>query len=177
MNLRQFLVLGVGFLAVLQVLQQRAPIPGLSIVFMQIFAQFLQVLGTRQPLPTIYRRIVDLFGNDPYLGRDVYADWRRHPVEMMRCIGFTPAEFDKLLHDIQGNMPAHNRNIDNRNCLLLTLWWLRLYPTLHQIALIFDLHHSTAARHIEHMIEILHNKLRREIRWPTNQEWQRLRYT
>ncbi len=176
MNLRTFLALGFAFLMLVQVLNQRNPgPPALHLAVLQSFGLFLQFLNNRLPLPTVYRRIVDEYGNQRYLGHDVYADWSRHPFEFMRCTGFTPGEFGRLLHDIEPQMPGH-RVIDNRNCLLLTLWWLRCYPTLHLCSLVFDLHPSTVAVHLAHMREILHGQLSQEIQWPTNPEWQQLRY-
>ncbi len=58
----------------------------------------------------------------------------------------------------------------------MTLWWLRMYPTYHLIALVFDLHPATVARHLQHTTQILHNQLRPEIQWPTNAEWYQLMY-
>ncbi len=169
------MALGGAFLLLVQVLLRRSHGPVINLPLLHVLANFVQFLAARPLLPTVYRRIVDEFGNEPYAGRDVYAYWSRHPYELMRCIGFTPDEFDKLLDDIEPQMPQHGGLIDRTNCLLMTLWWLRLYPTLHQISLIFDLHPSTVARHLQHTTQVLHNILHTEIQWPTNAEWRQLR--
>ncbi len=177
MNILQFLQLGAAFLALVHAILQQGHRPPINVAFLQVFAHFLQLVAIQQPLPTVYRRIVDLYGNGQYLGHDVYADWARHPFEFMRVTGLTPHEFEKLYDDIEPLMPGHGNLVDERNCLLMALWWLRMYPTLHQISLTFDVRASSAEYHLKHVIEILWNVLRTEIQWPTPAEWQSLRYS
>ncbi len=134
----------------------------------------LMLLVLPPPIHSLQFRVNEEFGNAPYVGRDVFVLWIRHPYEFLQCIGESPDSFENLFRDVLPLMPLRAK-LSRRNILLLTLWWLRRYPTLAQIALVFDVSQMAASRYIRRMIPILHQFLRREVVWPTAQQWQELR--
>jgi len=55
--------------------------------------------------------------------------------------------------------------------LLMTLFWLRQYPTMGLLYFLFNVHPRTAIKQLNHMIIALKTTLQYEIQWPTEIEW------
>jgi hypothetical protein len=104
----------------------------------------------------------------------LYASVRKRPSGFKSLTGLTVAQFDALFVDFQ---KAHLRRVEQatqkgtprqraygggdkahlclRNQLLMTLAWLRIYPTYEVLGLLFDLHKSNAFRNTETVLATL----------------------
>jgi hypothetical protein len=65
--------------------------------------------------------------------------------------------------------------LSNINKVLLTLMWLRKYPCLDTMALLFDVSPSTVSHIIHSVVPILWRFFHNQVHWPTVDEWNALR--
>ena len=67
--------------------------------------------------------------------------------------------------------PGHPHKLDVYNQLLLVLVWLKSYPPLYILSLLFDVSEETASREVSRTLPILWHYTKNVVRWPTVQEW------
>lgn len=62
-----------------------------------------------------------------------------------------------------------------RNRLMLFLIWLRSYPSLCFLSVMFDVSSSTVENELNSMRWVMWNAYARNVRWPPREEWEGLR--
>ncbi len=136
--------------------------------------------------------MLGLFGHIKLLGLLCRYRWVRQREDVWARLEMNWEDFWWMTDELPPSLtalcnrlaPALNRHIRNRgwvparrimstrNRLLLVFIWMRRYPTLSYLAVMFGINPSTAVRIIHHVIPILHQHLvPRFIRWPTHAEW------
>jgi hypothetical protein len=55
--------------------------------------------------------------------------------------------------------------------LLMTLFWLQIYPHKDLLSILFNIHPQSAIKYLHMMIVSLRKVLEKEIAWPTKEEW------
>jgi len=113
-----------------------------------------------------------------------YAHLRRHPAVFRALTGLTLAEFDRLLGRLRPHYetaeyqrhcrPQRQRAIgagrvfvlDPRDQLLVTLVWLRRYPTHAVLGWLFGVSDSTTVRIVARVLPLLERLGHATMRWP-----------
>jgi len=113
-----------------------------------------------------------------------YEYLSQHPTVFQKCTGLTVALFDQLVKDImpaylnaeeqrlsrpnrqRGIGAGHPCDLDGRDCLLMTVIWLRLYPIHEVLAYLFGVSDSTVSRWIERVLPLLEQAGRDTMRLP-----------
>lgn len=78
---------------------------------------------------------------------------------------------ERLCHQDLVTIPAAStfiKKLSPRNLLVLTLKWLRRYPTVRDLALEFKITKSSVGRTLEHVLKILDTNLKYLRDWPAN---------
>jgi Helix-turn-helix of DDE superfamily endonuclease/DDE superfamily endonuclease len=122
-----------------------------------------------------------------------YYTLSQHPNIFLKMTGLRVAEFDTLLRDI---LPAYlaaesarlarpqrqraqgggrDSELDVRNQILLTIVWLRQYPTHEVLGYLFGVSQPTAGRYIRHVLPVLEQAGRDTMRMPDPGRKQRCR--
>lgn len=109
---------------------------------------------------------------------------RSHPTRLRVCTGLTPEQFDRLLADIQPRYAAaevqrltqrhrqrqigagrkFSRPLEER--LLLTLVWLRMYPTYEVLGAWFEVDKGTVCHWLHALRALLGTTTAAELHWP-----------
>ncbi|VDI80370.1 Hypothetical predicted protein [Mytilus galloprovincialis] len=130
----------------------------------------------RMPLPfynfSIRSRILENENQDLLVIKDVYGTLISRPYDFWRISGETVQSFEELfvliLPRVRG-LRNGQRNVNLRNRLLLTLVWLRQYPTYPILSLIFGICNTLVGSIVNTMWLILWEAL---IVWPDVNSWQ-----
>ena len=69
------------------------------------------------------------------------------------------------------NTPSSSHSLSDRLQLLITLYWLRVYPTMITLEAIFNIHERTLTRIIRGCLAILESVLSTQVKWPTPDEF------
>lgn len=75
---------------------------------------------------------------------------------------------------LQGDERQRARKVEKipvDSVLYMTLFWLREYPPMALLSILFNLHPRTAIKYIRRMILSLRKTLGNEIQWPTEEKW------
>src|SRR6187455_3530903 len=123
-----------------------------------------------------------------------YAHLRRHPAVFRALTGLTLAEFDRLLGRLQPHYetaeyqrhcrPTRQRAIgagrvfvlDPRDQLLVTLVWLRRYPTHAVLGWLFGVSDSTTVRIVGRMLPLLEQLGHDTLRFPDPGKYPRRKF-
>ena len=112
-------------------------------------------------------------------GSDVFAGWASHRYEFWNISGETPESFLNMLLDIMDRLVDGSDTdimcVSPTNQLLITLMWLKQYPTYHFICLIFHVSSTTIWRIIQRVWPILWVRMAPEVHWSSDQEWNSFR--
>jgi hypothetical protein len=113
-----------------------------------------------------------------------YNHLTRHPQVLLKMTGLHISEFDELMRDVQPALtkaeqtrlerPDRQRAIgggrdselDGRNQVLLTVIWLRVYPTHEVLGYMFGVSDSTVSRVIQRILPLLEQAGRDTMRLP-----------
>ena len=113
-----------------------------------------------------------------------YEYLNQHPTVFLKMTGLRVNEFDALIDDIlpQFVQAEHKRleradrqrqigggrdpELDERDQILLTVVWLRVYPTQEVMGYLFGVSDSTVSRIIQHVLPILEQAGRDTMRMP-----------
>lgn len=118
-------------------------------------------------LPLEYR----LFNQErstPWEGRDVFAIYSGHPDYFFKVI----ERVIEITNTVSRHLTVNAKNtLSPRNRVLLTLLWLRSYPTYTLIALQFDISKATVNRIINCVWPVLWEFYAPNVSWPTENEW------
>ncbi|CAC5415368.1 unnamed protein product [Mytilus coruscus] len=116
--------------------------------------------------------------DDPedYPGRDLFGVISERRLQFYDATGETPETFLDLLgkfrlHIRFSRVLRYLRRLIQCNMLLLTLIWLKCYPTYSILSLIFDTHRRQVSRIVTHVWQVLYKILCDNVRWHTRGQW------
>jgi len=113
-----------------------------------------------------------------------YGILREHPVVFLKMTGLHSGEFDGLVQDVEPMFVAAERQrleraerqrapgggrdaeLDGRDQILLTVVWLRVYPTHEVLGYLFGISDSTVSRVIGRVLPLLEQAGRDSMRLP-----------
>ena len=112
--------------------------------------------------------------------------YRRHRYLFWLNTGELPETLDQLVSDVtpelrrrnrEGNLRQRQRRgkLNLKNQVLLVMIWLRKYPYLDSLALLFDISIQTVSAIIYHVIPVLWRYFQSQVTWPTLAEWNAMR--
>lgn len=134
----------------------------------------------------IMQRLDPDFHGVEYTGRDVFVEYANQkylfwlntgelPQTKMHITSRIAAELSRLNKRGRLRQRRKNSKISNVNKVLLTFMWLRKYPSLDTLALMFDISPSTVCSIIYRAVPILWRYFRNQVSWPNLAEWNFLR--
>ena len=143
-------------------------------LLLHLFDQYLELW--RRPLPIcnfdIRNRILENVLSDDFVVKDVYSSVVGRPYDFWMLSGETPESFQSLIELVNTDIIVHgNEVVSLKNRVLLTLIWLRQYPTYSLLSLTFGISTSTVSRIINLTWMKLWEICFPMIHWPTRQEW------
>lgn len=113
-----------------------------------------------------------------------YEYLHQHPTVFLKMTGLRVNEFDALINDVMPQFVqaehkrleranrqrkiggGRNANLDGRDQILLTVVWLRVYPTHEVLGYLFSVSDSTVSRIIQRVLPILEQFGRDTMRMP-----------
>ena len=114
----------------------------------------------------------------------VWSKLQRTPREFWYLTAETPVTLDHIVQTVAPDVtkpqmyprrPISNRRrsciLDVQNRVLLVITWLRIYPTYHSLASIFQISKSTVQEEIYHIVPILFLHFRRFLTWCNLRQW------
>lgn len=108
-----------------------------------------------------------------WVGVDVHKNFSTHPYEFFRVTGETVETFMDILITIAPALrQTRSGKLSPRNRLLMTLMWLKCYPTYPLLSLMFGVSLTTVSETVQEVWIILWQQYRLDIAWPTVEEWQ-----
>lgn len=156
--------------------------PGASDLLIQqlISLIYLLAIPPLDPVLPLRHRLYP-FAVSTWRGRDVYSLFAEHPPELFGITGESIETFldmHRTLHDDLVSQSSRNPYmLSTHNRLLLILYWLRQYPTIDLLSLLFDISPSTVSRELRKLWPILRRHYSPMIRWPEHQEWISMKHT
>lgn len=123
--------------------------------------------------PSLRQRMLCEDENGQWHGINVYKGFSRHPYEFFRVTGETVDTFMEMLRLIRPALyQTRAHKLSPKNMLLLTLIWLKCYPTYPLLSLMFGVSQSTVSNIVNEVWVILWHQFRLDISWPSIEEWQ-----
>ncbi|CAC5385214.1 unnamed protein product [Mytilus coruscus] len=113
--------------------------------FLILLQNFRQYLISRRRPPILYNfsirsRILDNADGDEFIVNDVYAVVIQRPYEFWILTGESTTSFQNIVIDVSQNLNLHGKEITSvQNRILLTLIWLRQYPTYTLLSMSFGI--------------------------------------
>jgi len=122
----------------------------------------------------------------PFNGRDVFTMYHHHRYLFWLNTGELPETLEQLVHDVTPELRRHNRDgnlrqrqrrgkLNLKNQVLLVMIWLRKYPCLDSLALLFDVSRQTVSTIIYHVVPVLWRYFQSQVSWPSLAEWNAMR--
>ena len=94
--------------------------------------------------------------------------------------GETVASFQQIVDDIRPLLDdeterhrPHLLSVENR--VLLFYYWIKKYPDIVEMSVLFDISKQSISRELYFMTDILWTYFQEGITWPTDEEWEQLR--
>lgn len=121
----------------------------------------------------------------------IYDKLSRRPQAFRSLTGLSIEEFNALYAEVADKIEAYDesrlnqrerkRGIgagsqykqDARNRLLMTMIWLRIYPTYEVLGFLFDLDKSNISRNLQGILAVLRRELGDQIQWPDQSQRKR----
>lgn len=121
-----------------------------------------------------------LFGNveNFWTGRDVFGMFSVHPVEFFEVTGETPESMLEIMHNVSPMVATETRRLHKlspRNRLLLFLIWIRSYPSVQFLSILFKISSATLTNELNIMRRIMWVCYARNVTWPGIQEWRNMK--
>ena len=121
---------------------------------------------------SIRTRLLENRNNGPFIVNDVFAVAINRPFEFWRLSGETPESFRILANQITVRVHfPERRHLDIENSLLLTLIWLRQYPSYDLLSLCFGISVPIVCRIVNKIWIIIWEIFEPSIRWPSIASW------
>lgn len=135
---------------------------------------------------SLMQRLDPTFHGFQFRGADFFARIRHQRYLFWLNTGELPETLEEIAEYVSRGLTRVNRRglirqrrrrcvLNNVNQVLLTIMWLRKYPCLDTLALIFDISPSTVCATIHRVIPILWRYFHNQVVWPTIAEWNALR--
>ena len=144
--------------------------PPVSMVFENILE--LIIFLVRPPIAfglSIQDRLFDGH-NDAWERVDIFQSSIRHPFEFFHATGETPESFLDMVNEVRGRIcTIHVTSLENM--VLMTLFWIRAYPTNRFLSAIFSIPQPSVSRALNIIWRILHAAYAPLVSWPSNQQW------
>lgn len=138
-------------------------------------------LNSPPPLPRLHTCIFDV-GGRVRQGVDLVARLIQNERNFWLITGETVQSFQNMVRDLTpfllnrqniGDVPFGREFIlTPANRILMFLVWLRQFPTLELLSVIFDISVTTAHRDLSFILPIVHRYLRQTIVWPDLPTWE-----
>lgn len=139
-------------------------------------------------LPPIMQRLDPTFHGFDYRGRDLFVTIENQRYLFWLNTGELPETLLDITDKISRPLALLNRrgrrrqrmrgcNLNSVNKVLMTLMWLRKYPCIDTLALIFDVSPSTVSAIIHSVVPVLWKFFENQVSWPSIDEWNALRGT
>ena len=152
---------------------------------------FLLLLVTFQ-IPSPAYLVPVMQGLDPdfhghnFVGRDLFQTIENQRYLFWLNTGELPESMLDIAVKISGNLnrittrggvrqKTGRYKLSNVNKVLLTFIWIRKYPCIDTLALLFDISSSNVSNIIHHIVPALWRHFHNQISWPTIEEWNTLR--
>ena len=160
---------------------------GTRVVLLNIIALLFLYTALQIPLPEdsyvpLQYRLLPNFHGEEFRGRDVHSLISRQVFLFWRNTGETPASFLQLAANLQpalfrltlAGQPRQRQrrqklNISNQ--ILLVMIWMRKYPHVDTVALLFDIDPTSVISIIYRTLPELWRYFRNQISWPSLAEW------
>ena len=162
----------------------------LRAVVFNMLALMLLLVALQPPFPAdiqypLQQRLLPGFHGFQYQGRDVFSLISGQSWLFWRNTGETTESFLQLVTDLspalfqlniygQPRRRIRRQQLNLTNQILLVLIWLRKYPHLDTLALMFDTDPASIMRIIYKIIPELWQYFQNQIMWPNNAEWTNL---
>ena len=134
------------------------------------------------PFPNLSSRRILFMDDGPQQseGRDVFRGLSGNRLQFFDAAGETPETFLALFNAIRQTITQATgirtpTALTRRNQLLLTLIWLRSYPSYNTLSIIFNITVERISVYIHSLWPVLFQHFLDEIRWPSRAEWTRMR--
>lgn len=155
-------------------------------VLLSILSFILILVALQPPIQFIHyplqQRLLPGFNGYPYQGRDVFAlisgqSWlfwlntgetRQSFLQLVADL--TPALFQQNIYG-QPRQRLRRQQLNITNQILLVLIWLRKYPHLDTLSLLFDIDPASITRIIYKIVPEMWQYFQNQISWPNNAEW------
>lgn len=203
MNIRQLRLVHTSISNILPVVYFIAVIPPHPLVtpdenhhtlfiLVNILFQLIHLLSTTPPLVstnlTLRDRLFPDFHGHDFQGCDVFDMIYQQRYLFWLNTGETPESILNTVYQVGPHLAILNRRgqlsrhigrykLNMVNRMLLVFIWLRKYPHLDTLALLFDVSPQTIQALLYQGILVLWRHFRRMVSWPTVQEWNALRNT
>ena len=139
-------------------------------------------------LMPIMQRLDPTFCGFDYRGRDLFVAVENQRYLFWLNTGELPETLSDVTFRISTDLSRLNRRglrrqrtrrykLNNTNQVLLTFMWLRKYPCIDTLALIFDVSPSTVSAIIHSVVPVLWRFFSNQVSWHSNAEWNALRGT
>lgn len=166
---------------------ERLRFTSLALPFLaQLLALVTSVLPPTYTQLSLRDRLLPDFHGHNFQGRDVFSMIREQKYLFWLNTGETPETFLQVVAEVapalnmitrQGNLRRRvgRFKLDIVNRILLLYIWLRKYPHLDSLSLMFDVSPQTVSALIYQGIIVLWRYFRSKVTWPTNREWNEMR--
>ena len=142
----------------------------------------LPLVENRLPFP---RRLLPNFNGFPYNGRDVFTMISEQAWLFWRNTGETPDSFMRIANDLMptlfrltadgaARVRQRRQKISLINQVLLVLIWLRKYPHVDSLALLFDIDPASVVRTVYRIVPVFWRYFQNQVVWPNLAEWNNL---
>lgn len=156
----------------------------LAILGYLLFLTCLQLPLVEHRLPLI-QRLMPNFHGSPFAGRDVFSLIAGQEWLFWKNTGETPGSFMRIANDLMPTifrLTAHGtqrirqrrQKISIINQILLVLIWMRKYPHVDSLALLFDIDPTSVIRIIYKILPEFWRYFKNQVVWPNLNEWNNL---
>jgi hypothetical protein len=150
-----------------------------------LLATILSPPPAGQVLPIMQRLDPAFFGFD-FQGRDLFIAIDNQRYLFWLNTGELPETLANITAEISFALERLNRRgrlrrrwrmckLSPINRVLLTMIWLRKYPCVDTLALLFDISPSTVSAIIHRIVPVLWHFFRNQVTWPSVAEWENMR--
>lgn len=158
----------------------------MRLVLVTILSFLLVLMALNAPLEYVQiplqQRLLPGFHGYNYQGRDVFSLISDQSWLFWLNTGETRQSFQQLVTDLmpilfrqnvygQPRQRVRRQTLSITNQVLLVLIWLRKYPHLDTLALMFDIDPPSITRIIYKIIPVMWQYFQNQLSWPNNQEW------
>jgi len=118
--------------------------------------------------------------SDIYNGKDVFSYLSQRRRVFYYATGETPETFTEITLIFNNYQRPQTRTrqatlLSGTNKILMTLMWLKSYPTYNILAIVFDVPIEFVCSTVQEIWPVLHACMQSDISWPSRREWLNMR--